>query len=121
VSGLFPVLILAVFLGVAAGNLYAAPIIGGASIIGLLIVPCFPITSALTGLQWQFLRGALIATLAWPICWLWQRAHRIGVTDPSVALCLVQYLAILCGTQIAAAISRSQRRRQQDDAGSDNG
>ena len=97
-----PIMIQSLFVGMAAGNLWSVPFIGGSSWIGLLVVAvCMYFPARLHEVN-RFGRTALVAALAWPLAYAWQALHQ---SAPGTMLSWLQISALLVGSQIGALLS----------------
>ena len=94
-----PLLIQGLFFGVAAGNIWSAPFVGGASLVGLILAASAMYFPARLQPAQRYARTALVALLAWPVAYIWQTIHQ---SAPSAALGAVQVAALLVGSQLGA-------------------
>ena len=107
-----PILVQGLFYGVAAGNIWSAPFIGGSSSVGLaLMTLCMYFPARLQRAN-RFVRTAMVAAVAWPVAYVWQGIHS---SEPGTVLALFQVAALLAGSQLGAALSLW--REKQDDSG----
>jgi hypothetical protein len=93
------------FLGAAAGNIWSMPFIGH-NIIALTIVMAFIIGPAFVGYPWTHGRGLFVAALAGPVAYYWQKFHQ---ADPDTSVAMMQFAALLVGTQAAALVARERQ------------
>jgi hypothetical protein len=103
-----PVLIQGVFFGVAAGNIWSAPFIGGSSAIGCGIVAFGMYFPARLQSAQRFMRTALVGLIAWPVACLWQTIHH---SAPTLMLGSVQLLVLLASSQLAAWLAERSAAR----------
>ena len=104
------ILVLGVFLGLAAGNVWSAPFIGGDSIVGVAFVLACLFFSALPDAGNRFFRTGAVAALAWPIAHAWQTLHH---QTPGFALALLQAVVLLVGSQASALLASVVAKRME--------
>jgi hypothetical protein len=101
----------AAFLGVAAGNLWSAPFIGGGPWVAALFIAACLFFSARHASGNRFVRTALVALAAWPVAIMWQALHGAA---PDRAESGFQAMVLLGTSQLAAlAVRRKPDDRQE--------
>jgi hypothetical protein len=109
-----PVLIHALFFGVAAGNIWSAPFIGRTSPVGWLIVALGMYLPARLQSAQRYQRTAMVAALAWPVAFLWQSIH---YSSPNLLLGSIQAAVLIVSSQGAAWVA--ERRVARSDPTND--
>lgn len=100
-----PILLQAVFVGAAAGNIMAAPIIGHGSAIWFVFV--FLMFVAMAVADGSFVRLLALAVLSVPVLYFWQSLHRF---QPSTSFLVVEFGFVLLASQVAGACVLEYRK-----------
>lgn len=109
-----PAFIQGVFIGMAGGNIMAAPIIGGGSIIWLLFMGAMLLSSAFAAYGNRFAHAAVVTLVALPLLYLWQVFHELAL--PRDFLLFEAFFVAACaqvGALFAMAFARLRRRGMQ--------
>jgi hypothetical protein len=89
------------FLGVAAGNIMAAPFVGKGSIFWVVFVFAMLVSSAFVAYGNRFVHVGVVALITLPLLFAWQAIHQVSATP---ALLLSEVAVVVLGGQLAAGL-----------------